>query len=269
MPRPNPSPSPRPEWKAEFEERGFVRLRGAFSAEAARAMEERTWDSLGRRFGVCPNDPSTWTVPLGLGLQPLRKHAVFRALGGDATFGALDELLGPDRWVRPKHWGQLLVSFPAPGAEAWTVPARLWHTDFPYAIPADRLCGVLLFSFISRVPDGHGGTAVVAGSPRVIRGFLEERPHLKRLKMKVARRALLDSDPWFRALLDETEAPGERIDRFVHEEGRVRDVPVRVVELTGEPGVVILGHPWLLHAPAPNCGDHPRFMSVQRIRLAP
>ena len=43
------------------------------------------------------------------------------------------------------------------------------------------------------------------------------------------------------------------------------DVPIEVVELTGEAGDVIVGHPLLPHTPAPNCGDRPRFMRVQRI----
>jgi hypothetical protein len=48
-------------------------------------------------------------------------------------------------------------------------------------------------------------------------------------------------------------------------EGRVGDLPVRVTELTGEAGDVIVGHPWLVHSPATNCSDRPRFMRVQRI----
>ena len=43
---------------------------------------------------------------------------------------------------------------------------------------------------------------------------------------------------------------------------------MRVVELTGEAGDVVIGHPWLLHAGAPNCGAAPRLMRVQRVRLA-
>ena len=45
-------------------------------------------------------------------------------------------------------------------------------------------------------------------------------------------------------------------------------VPVRVVELTGRAGDIVIGHPWLLHAPAPNCGTTPRFMTVQRVKAA-
>jgi hypothetical protein len=37
-------------------------------------------------------------------------------------------------------------------------------------------------------------------------------------------------------------------------------IPVRVVELTGEPGDVVLAHPWLLHHAAPNTASYPRMM---------
>jgi hypothetical protein len=47
----------------------------------------------------------------------------------------------------------------------------------------------------------------------------------------------------------------------------VAGVPVDIVELCGEAGDVVIGHPWLLHRGAPNRGERPRFMRVQRVRL--
>jgi ectoine hydroxylase-related dioxygenase (phytanoyl-CoA dioxygenase family) len=38
------------------------------------------------------------------------------------------------------------------------------------------------------------------------------------------------------------------------------DVELRVVEMTGEPGDVLLTHPLLLHAPAKNCAALPRIV---------
>lgn len=43
----------------------------------------------------------------------------------------------------------------------------------------------------------------------------------------------------------------------------IRGVPVRVEELTGEAGDVIVMHPRLLHAVAPNTLDTPRMMLLQ------
>jgi hypothetical protein len=40
----------------------------------------------------------------------------------------------------------------------------------------------------------------------------------------------------------------------------VEGIPLRVVELTGHPGDVVLIHPWTIHTVAPNVGPTPRFM---------
>lgn len=46
----------------------------------------------------------------------------------------------------------------------------------------------------------------------------------------------------------------------VHERRTVVEgVKLRVVEMTGEPGDVILAHPMIVHAPAKNCSSMPRF----------
>ena len=58
-----------------------------------------------------------------------------------------------------------------------------------------------------------------------------------------------------------------RIERFMDRVESVSGIPLQVVELTGEAGDVVLGHPWLLHATAPNCGTRTRMMCVQRIHL--
>ena len=123
------------------------------------------------------------------------------------------------------------------------------------------------FTFIGTVPARSGSTLVVAGSHHVIGRFIAAKPHLRKAKMKVTRRGLMQSDPWLGAL----ETDSHRADWVDHLDGRthtIADQPLAVVELTGEPGDVVVGHPWLLHSATPNCGDQPRFMRVQRIRPA-
>ena len=159
-----------PEQRSEFDERGFVRLRGVFSRTEAAAMEERLWVALNRKHGVYRDDPSSWEIPLGAGLQRLRTHSVFRPIGGPPVLGALDDLIGEGRWVEPKHWGQFLVSFPVREG-GFNRSRAVWHTDFPYFLPADRVVGALVFSFVGEVPARTGGTLVLAGSPRVVGRF--------------------------------------------------------------------------------------------------
>jgi hypothetical protein len=43
----------------------------------------------------------------------------------------------------------------------------------------------------------------------------------------------------------------------------VEGVPLRVVELTGEPGDMVFCHPLMVHTAAPNRGLWPRFMRIK------
>jgi hypothetical protein len=45
----------------------------------------------------------------------------------------------------------------------------------------------------------------------------------------------------------------------------VEGVSVRVEELCGEPGDVVIIHPWLLHSPSPNLSDRPRLQLAKDI----
>lgn len=228
-------------------------------------MESRVWSWLARKYGVERDDPATWAVANPTGLQGLKSHAVFDAIGGETLCAALDALVGPGRWQRPREWGGFLVNFPSAGP--WCVPSRVWHTDFDFRGPADPPSGALVFSYLSDVPAGAGGTLAVAGSHRVIERFVATRPSAGREPMKTTRTAFMASDPWLRELAEQDHAP-DRTERLTRPGAVVAGVPVRVVELTGEAGDVVIGHPWLLHAGAPNCGAAPRFMRVQRVRLA-
>lgn len=254
-----------PATREEFQERGFVRVAGAFSRAAAAAMEERVWRWLGRKYGIRRDDPATWGVTTPTGLQGMKSQEVFAPIGGEPLCAALDLLVGAGRWQRPREWGGFLVTFPS--AQPWTVPSRVWHTDFAYLGPPDPPRGALVFSYLSDVPPGAGGTLAVEGSPRVIAAFVAKRPSAGREKMKITRSALMASDPWLRELAAPEHAP-DRTERLMRPGAVVAGVPVRVVELPAEAGDVVIGHPWLLHCGAPNAGAAPRIMRVQRVRLA-
>jgi hypothetical protein len=229
-------------------------------------MEARVWAWLERKYGIGRDEPSTWAVTTPTGLQGMKSHAVFAAIGGAPLRAALDALLGAGRWAAPRDWGSFLVTFPS--AEPWRVPSRVWHTDFDYRGPAEPPQGALVFSYLSDVPPGAGGTLAVEGSHRVIERFVAARPSAGREKMKITRTALLASDPWLRELTASEDPPG-RAEQLMRPGAVVAGVAVRVVELAGEAGDVVIGHPWLLHCGAPNAGAAPRLMRVQRVRPAP
>jgi hypothetical protein len=71
----------------------------------------------------------------------------------------------------------------------------------------------------------------------------------------------LEREPYFRDLMSKN--PSNR-DRFTAEWRRVAGSELRVVEMCGEPGDVVLMDMRVLHAPAPNALRVPRIMITQR-----
>ena len=71
---------------------GWVRVRGAFSADAAAAMCTVIWDALGKA-GILRNDPSSWTKTRPEHLQHLKSDPVFGAVGTERTIGAIRQVL--------------------------------------------------------------------------------------------------------------------------------------------------------------------------------
>jgi hypothetical protein len=49
----------------------------------------------------------------------------------------------------------------------------------------------------------------------------------------------------------------------------VGGVPLRVVELTGEPGDMVFCHPLMVHCSTQNLGTRPRFMRIKQQLLTP
>jgi hypothetical protein len=248
----------------DFEATGFVRLRGAFARDAAAAMEGRVWRALEGRLGARRDDPGSWPRGGVNGLQGMKREPVFDAIGAGALPSALDALFGASAWAPPKDWGQMLVTFPSAGPSAGRHP---WHTDFEFRGPPDRVFGALVFSYLNDVPLGGGGTLAVAGSHRVIQRFLADRPQLTRCPMRDTRHALMRSDPWLERLAEQ-ENPGVIDMGALPGRGCVHGEAVQVVELDGAAGDVVIGHPWLLHRGAPNCGAAPRLMRVSRVLRA-
>jgi hypothetical protein len=68
--------------------------------------------------------------------------------------------------------------------------------------------------------------------------------------------------PWLAALWSKGALDGDRVRRYLVEGAVVDGIYLRVEELTGDPGDVILMNPRSLHTPAPNCLDTPRMMLV-------
>ena len=237
-----------------FARDGLMRFPGAI--DDAAGIADRVWTHLAGR-GIARDDPTTW--PQGAVHQ---LHGVGSSPGQERGYAlALDTVLGPGRWKRNKRGGQVAVTFPTPGP--WTLPTHTWHTDAPYTEPLAPVGGALMFAFVERVDAGSGGTLVLAGSHRAAARFAATRPNLRTDKMATTRKAFFRSHEWLAALVRDDFEPTTRMSRF-SAEADIDGLPMRVVELTGEPGDIVVAHPLTVHCAAPNCGDHPRMMRIMR-----
>ena len=240
----------------EFRVTGLLRLDGAFPRAAAEAMCGRLWEFLASQYAMRRGEPSTWTVEQPARFQPVTHSGAFRPVGDGPLHAALDELLGPGQWARPRWWGRPLVTFPQDGP--WELPARAWHFDCMPVSAGQR--PVQFFAFLSQVRPRGGGTLVLAGSHRLVAPYLGlgEAFRLDRVRTSLA------SHPWLRGLWKRGDE-GDRIQRYMNDGTIIDGVPLRVVELTGEPGDIILMHSDCFHAVAPNRLTEPRMMVTDMV----
>ena len=144
------------------------------------------------------------------------------------------------------------------------MPARLWHWDNPTEPHRDRLRGLFVVSFIGRVAPGGGGTLILSGSPRLLIEQERQLPDSQRRgSIAALRERFHRSHPWLMALTGLAPSPADRVAAFMERETVVDGVPLRVAELTGEPGDMVFCHPVMVHCVAPNRGARPRFMRIK------
>jgi hypothetical protein len=244
-----------------FERDGYVVVKQAFSRTDGLAMERRWWRELEDTHGIRPDDRASWRQIAG-DLKAAKRDPVQAKILTERVCGVFDDLLGKAAWSRPRDWGRPIVTFPEPGA--WDVPTRLWHWDNPCELHLDRPRALFVVSFIGSVAPRSGGTLILSGSPRLL--VQQER------RIPASQRCGLGgrtwerfhrSHPWLMALTGQAPSPADRIAAFMDGETIVEGVPLRVVELTGEPGDMVFCHPVMAHCVGPNRGARPRFMRIK------
>jgi hypothetical protein len=239
-----------------FNQRGYVYVHGAFTAGEAAAMADVVWAALEPK-GFRRDDPATWTIEAPSHLQRLKEAEPFKAVGSDRTIGAIDDLLGPGQWVRPKDWGAFFLLFPT--RRRWTVPHSTWHLDHDYTLPLTPLRALKVHAMFGDIEPRAGGMTIVAGSHRAVAAAIAAHPAPPGAPAAKIRKALMASHPYLVDLGREGDAD-ERIARFLDRDEDVWGAPLRVVELTARAGDVILIHPLVLHTRPTNAGTAPRFL---------
>jgi ectoine hydroxylase-related dioxygenase (phytanoyl-CoA dioxygenase family) len=224
-------------------------------------MADRLWSELARKHGIRRREPRTWRTERPADFKALQALNVFRRMASPRLVAVLDDLLGRERWVRPRHWGQPLVCFPR-AAGRWDVPVQGWHLDLPANPRGQGSRMARVFAVLAPLAPRGGGTLVATGSHRIVQtlvdrqGFEQSSGEMrKRLKVK---------HPWFHRLMSpDRDHDRERVTRFMGAPTEIDGVPVQVEEMTGDPGDVFLMHPAALHAAAPNVLEAPRLVLAQ------
>lgn len=215
---------------------GFVRLDDAFPRELA----EEGRAILSRDLGCDPDDPSTWKEPVvrlgGYADPPFRAAA-----SSERVRGALDQLVGEERWVPLMGLGTFPVRFPHPATPNDTG----WHVDASFALDDDDPNDFLGW----RVNVASRGRALLA---LFLFSDVEERDAPTRIRKGSHR------------VLARTLAPfGERGAslRQLAERGAFDEGDDEVALATGPAGTVYLCHPLLVHAAQAHHGTTPRFLA--------
>lgn len=244
-----------PEQAELYEQEGVVRLPGLVPLSDIEEMLGVLWRRLEARCGAVRDRPETWTIQRPA--QLTARNDEFAAMANAKVRKVLDDLLGADRWKVPARWGIPLVTFPG-FDKRWDVPHLHWHLDLQASAEPPRVAR--LFVILSPSHPGGGGTGYVAGSHRVIRDLA--RREGRTLRSAEARKLLMAHEPWFAAL--ESVRPGEeRMERFMRTDSVAAGARVRMDEMLGEPGDLILMDPLMLHAMTPNVRETPRMMLTE------
>jgi hypothetical protein len=254
------------EQRASFEERGLLHLPGHADARVVSALRERILAHVRERRLVPDPRPPGFAVTPSLTASVVNAHG-FEEVWGAGALALIDELLGAGRWHRPKHAGQLLaVTFPLRDV-TWQLPHKVWHLDYSAPGALRGLPGVQLFLCVDRVAPRAGGTLVACGTHQLIDALRRREGPPWPGRSAEVRRRLRAEVPWLAALASLRDGE-DRTARFMAQATPFDGAPLQVVELAGEPGDVFVMHPWLLHAPAANCGERPRLVLTERIRTA-
>ena len=231
--------------REQFVNEGYVKLDRAFSPATAHEARAILWQAT----GCDPEDRKTWTQPV-VRLGDFAQKPFRQAVNTPLLRGALDELVGEDRWMPRESLGGFAVRFPHPddpGDTGWHIDASFpgpegsdSYLDWRVNLRSDRRALLMLFLF-SDVSNEDAPTRIRLGSHLIVPSLLAPAGDIGMSMLEISRLAEQAT-----AGLPETTAAGAA-------------------------GTVYLCHPFLVHAGQSHRGTVPRFLAqpplIPRVRF--
>ncbi len=248
---------------SQFQEKGYLKLPGLLEEKYALQIQEEIWSELEAEFGIKKSDKTTWKTPLH-SPRKTKLSPTNEVLINQNFRSAIDSLIGKENWIEPSSWGGFLVTFPDKEKKDWNLHDKLWHWDYEL-FRGPELKGLLIFSFFSEVKSRGGGTLIASGSHKALENYYASlTEEQKKWKHGQQRKHFYKTNPYFQKLTDPKLYQMDHVAWFMDEENIVDDIPLQVLELTGQAGDVVFCHPRLIHAPAGiNLNEYPRMMRTK------
>jgi hypothetical protein len=238
---------------------GILRLRGAVEPDHAARCRDALWRALAAAGGVVRDDPSTWGRIESTLVKPLAGEPDFAFAPLPRLSAVLSRLL-PGPTIRPKTGGLFFLSPPTPPSEAWSLPRGRWHWD---GRPEPSSVAFMTFTILAPLARRHGGTLFVAGSHHLVRRFYAELPDAdadaptRKLKPRFLRR-----HPWMAALQAAQPGSDELVAAMMDRSFIAEGQELRIVDIHGEPGDVILVAWAMVHSAPAHIGPAPRMVHM-------
>lgn len=212
-----------------FVELGYCMLPEAFSASQTAAACECVWHRMESKAGILREDPHTW--PVAYDIEEHLWDAQVLACFTDRLAGAVEQLVGPDRWCGERRWGLWPVNFSFGRDRPYSIPDWGWHIDgnwFRHTLRSPEQ-GLTVLGLFTDIASHGGGTILSLGSHKRTARVLARHPDG------------ISHDDLFREVLSEPLGDFH--------------------EITGRAGDVALCHPFLFHTRGMKHVGPPRIIS--------
>lgn len=241
-----------------WEEDGVLKITGLIPQEWSMHLRHRVSEIL----GATPESPQAWpNLEAGL-LKPLGRDKAYVPLEIESVKNVVDNLIGKG-WNYPKTGGGWFTNAPrqlekqhAPKLEL--VPRGHWHWDGRPDLHANE--HLWLFTPVIDMLPHSGGTWLVAGSARLVTGFYKRLSREKQGQpTKLVKQWFADAHAWFKVLNRE-----ETLNQT-----KQADETVRLLNVAGHPGDVILMKSFTIHSAPEYIGPGPRVCQVVVVSSTP